>query len=112
MAIGRTFKEALGKGIRSLEIGHPRACILTVGGQNTQPGCLKITYPRDRLFQVLAALHNGMSEADIIEATGYDPWFVDQLLQIVEIERAVAGSYSWTTLPPNLSPPGQTPWPV
>jgi carbamoyl-phosphate synthase large subunit len=46
-------------------------------------------------------LHAGAPEQDIVEVTGYDPWFVDQLAQIVEIERAVA-QYSLDTLPTEM----------
>jgi carbamoyl-phosphate synthase large subunit len=100
MAIGRTFKEALNKGIRSLEIGRPRQNVSEVNGCRPTVEDLKIP-TGERLFQVLACLHNGVSEADIIEATGYDPWFVDQLAQIVELEQTVA-QYSLETLPPAL----------
>jgi carbamoyl-phosphate synthase large subunit len=100
MAIGRTFKEALGKGIRSLEIGQPRQHLLEVNGRKPTINDLKIP-TRERLFQVLACLHQRISPADIIEATGYDPWFVDQLAQIVELEQAIT-QYSLDTLPADL----------
>lgn len=100
MSIGRTFKEALGKGLRSLEIGNPRQDISKVNGRKPTIEDLK-TPTRERLFQVLACLHNGIPEAAIIKATGYDPWFVDQLAQIVEMEQAVA-QYSLDTLPAEL----------
>ena len=100
MAIGRTFKEALNKGLRSLEIGQPRHCLTEVAGR--RPTLADLKRPtRERLFQVLACLHNDVPDNDIIEATGYDAWFVDQLAQIVEMEQGVA-QYSLETLPANL----------
>jgi carbamoyl-phosphate synthase large subunit len=50
---------------------------------------------------VLSCLHRGASEQEIIEASGYDPWFVDQLAQIVEMEQVVA-QYTLDRLPPEL----------
>ncbi|NJN93848.1 MAG: carbamoyl-phosphate synthase large subunit, partial [Anaerolineales bacterium] len=96
MAIGRTFKEALNKGLRGLEIGDWRGVVR--GAWSVE----ELRRPtRDRLFQVLSCLHRGVSEQEIIEATGYDPWFVDQLAQIVELEQELA-RYSLDTLPPEL----------
>ncbi|MCB0197359.1 MAG: carbamoyl-phosphate synthase large subunit [Anaerolineae bacterium] len=97
MSIGRTFKEALGKGLRSLEIGDWR---LEIGDWRSEIEKLR-TPTRERLFQTLACLHAGAPQEAIIEATWYDPWFVDQLAQIVEMEQAVA-EYSLDTLPVEL----------
>ncbi len=96
MSIGRTFKEALGKGLRGLEIGDWRKDI-----RKLWPVDVLRRPTRERIFQALSCLHNGVSEDEIIEATGYDPWFVDQLAQIVEMEQAVA-QHSLDTLPPEL----------
>jgi carbamoyl-phosphate synthase large subunit len=96
MAIGRTFKEALNKGLRGLEIGDWRGL---VRGAWSVDDLRKPT--RERIFQVLSCLHRGVSEREIADATGYDPWFVDQLAQIVEMEQAVA-QYTLDTLPPEL----------
>ncbi len=96
MAIGRTFKEALNKGLRGLEIGDWRLLVNQVWSVED---LRKPT--RERIFQVLSCLHRGVSEEEIIAATGYDPWFVDQLAQIVEMEQAVA-HFSLDTLPPEL----------
>ncbi|RME74391.1 MAG: carbamoyl-phosphate synthase large subunit, partial [Chloroflexi bacterium] len=100
MAIGRTFKEALNKGLRSLEIGNPRTAPDRVRDRRPTLDDLRTPTP-DRLFQTLAALHAGFSQADVAAATGYDPWFVDQLAQIVELEREIA-RYALVDLPPAL----------
>jgi carbamoyl-phosphate synthase large subunit len=96
MAIGRTFKEALNKGLRGLEIGDWRKLITA----NWSLDDLRRP-TRERLFQVLSYLHQDVSEQEIIEATGYDPWFVDQLAQLVEMEQAVA-RHTIDTLPREL----------
>jgi carbamoyl-phosphate synthase large subunit len=92
MAIGRTFTESLQKAMRSLETGRH--------GLNADPGeqawdaidtdelVRRCAVPTpDRLFQVEAALRRGVPPARITEVSAIDPWFVDQILQIVE-ERA------------------------
>ena len=96
MAIGRTFKEALNKGLRSLEIGDWRTVVR--GAWNVDD----VKRPtRERLFQVLSCLHRGVAVEEIVEATGYDPWFVDQLAQIVELEQEIA-RHTLDTLPAEL----------
>ena len=88
MAIGRTFKEALQKAVRSLEIGRDglgplerdagrqlsRAMTPTTGLHDL----LRIPN-RDRLFAVYEALLQGDSQATVCQLTGYDPWFVAQM---------------------------------
>ncbi|MGH2784195.1 MAG: carbamoyl-phosphate synthase large subunit, partial [Actinomycetota bacterium] len=87
MAIGRTFKEALQKGIRSLEQDR-----MGLNGDGKDPEGTKeelleqIAKPSpDRIFGVEAALRAGASVEDVAGATGIDPWF---LYQIAEISRA------------------------
>ena len=107
MAIGRTFKEALGKGMRGLEIGDWRAEIdhwrsEIDGGRDQADLLAQLRIPtRERLFQTLAALHLGISIEEVVDTTGYDAWFVDQLLQMVEVEQAIAG-YALAELPADL----------
>jgi carbamoyl-phosphate synthase large subunit len=92
MAIGRTFPESLQKGLRSLEHGRL--------GLNCDPGERQyddlsddelvtqaaVATP-DRPFQLEAALRRGITVDDLYAATRVDPWFLDQILAIVE-ERA------------------------
>ncbi|MDX2160775.1 MAG: carbamoyl-phosphate synthase large subunit [bacterium] len=85
MAIGRTFAEALQKGIRSLDIG-----IFGFGYQRPEPAPEALNVPTaQRLFQVAAALHDGMSAAQVAQNTGFDPWFVRQLAELAAFERDV-----------------------
>ncbi len=86
MSIGRTFKAALQKGIRSLEIGRSGWGPL----EQDDPATLSdadlvqvLRVPnRDRLYGVCSALHRGWDVARICALTRYDPWFVDQLAQV------------------------------
>src|SRR5215470_4320540 len=87
MAIGRTFKEALGKGIRSLETGKK------FGADTLDPALIPqklITPTPDRLSYLRFALASGYTAAQIHEMTAIDPWFLDQLAQIVAFEKSLA----------------------
>ncbi len=89
MAIGRTFKEALQKGIRSLEPHVPwRAPADTPVSLLRE----KLATPRpDRIHWLLVALERGLPAAEVRKLTKIDPWFVHQLEEIVAIGRRVAG---------------------
>ncbi|MBT3312075.1 MAG: carbamoyl-phosphate synthase large subunit [Desulfobacterales bacterium] len=89
MSIGRTFKEALQKGLRSLEIG--RFGFGADGKDHNSPSVSeiekKITTPNSqRIFYLRYALLNNMSIDAIYKATGIDPWFLYQLREIVDFE--------------------------
>ncbi|MFH1504070.1 MAG: carbamoyl-phosphate synthase large subunit, partial [Candidatus Omnitrophota bacterium] len=91
MAIGRTFKEALQKGLRGLEIGH--------SGLDNKLDYNKISDEKikqrlkepnaSRIFYVKYALQKGYSLEEVRELTGIDPWFIDNISQIVELEREI-----------------------
>ncbi len=90
MAIGRTFKEALQKAVRSLEIGRDGLGPLERDAEGHCKGydaatglhdLLRIPN-RDRIFAVYEALLRGESQALVSQLTGYDPWFVAQLAEI------------------------------
>jgi len=85
MAIGRTFKEALQKGLRSLEIG--------IDGLVDPPYVpeeeliQKLTVPNaERILYIGHALRRGMSVEKINELTRIDPWFIHNIQEIVEME--------------------------
>ncbi len=88
MAIGRNFKEALQKGLRSLEINYPGL------GRSFQEKDFfaedilkKLRTPNSkRLFYLRHAIKNELTREDICATTGIDPWFVDQIRQIVDLE--------------------------
>ncbi len=97
MAIGRTFKEAFQKGMRGLEIDRigwvagatPGADRLDDADMATVKAALRTPTP-ERIFQVKRALAGGVPAAEIAERTGIDPWFIDQLSELVEAEAAWA----------------------
>ncbi|HEV8565196.1 MAG TPA: carbamoyl-phosphate synthase large subunit [Actinomycetota bacterium] len=85
MAIGRTFKEALGKAWRSLEkdVDLGPGPVGEVGGPAGVLEQLR-TPTEQRLLLVEAALADGASVEDVASASGIDPWFVDQIAEIAE----------------------------
>jgi carbamoyl-phosphate synthase large subunit len=87
MAIGRTFKEALWKGMRSLETGK------AFGTEKLDAALISnklITPTPDRLNYVRFAMASGYSVADIHELTSIDPWFLEQMKEVVDFETSLA----------------------
>ena len=93
MAIGRTFKEAFQKGVRSLEIGR-------MGFGDDGKDSLEsmdeaelehklVTPNSNRIFCVYEALRRGRSIEDIYRLTSIDPWFLNNLMQLVETEASI-----------------------
>lgn len=96
MAIGRTFKEALQKGLRGLEIGH-------AGLDNKRDYkevrdnklMLRLKEPNaSRVFYIKYALQKGMSVEEISQITRIDPWFISNINDIVELEKEIRFRYS------------------
>jgi carbamoyl-phosphate synthase large subunit len=89
MAIGRTFKEALWKGMRSLETGK------AFGAEKLDPSLISqklITPTPDRLNYLRFAMAQGWSLEEIHEMTSIDPWFLHQMKQVVDFEKDLAAS--------------------
>jgi carbamoyl-phosphate synthase large subunit len=87
MAIGRTFKEALQKGLRGLEIGASGFSRTDLDDVRIKE---KLLSPDpDRIFYVKRALDLGWAHAEIYRMTGIDPWFLDQMQQIVDMEKRI-----------------------
>jgi carbamoyl-phosphate synthase large subunit len=86
MAVGRTFKQALAKGIRSLETGKATADVLDAA---LIPKRL-ITPNPDRLSYVRFALEQGWTVEQVREITAIDPWFLEQIREMVELEVGLA----------------------
>ena len=89
MALGRTFPESLQKAVRSLEQGRFGLNCDTGeavwDGQTTAELLEAMSVPTpDRIYQIERALRKGASVEEIHEATHIDPWFLDQMLAIVE----------------------------
>jgi carbamoyl-phosphate synthase large subunit len=92
MAIGRSFGEALGKALRSLESNHGPFGFKGAPGDAGEL-LARCHRPHDgRLNTMLQALRAGASAADLVAATGIDPWFVDQLAEIHEIFLTISGA--------------------
>ncbi|WP_298284312.1 carbamoyl-phosphate synthase large subunit [Acidocella sp.] len=91
MAIGRNFAEALQKGLRSLETGLSGLDEIEApgdGGFDAFRAALSTPRP-DRLLMAAQALRAGLSVEDVHNACKFDPWFLNQMLTIIEAERAV-----------------------
>jgi len=88
MAIGRTFEEALQKALRSLEIGRYG---LGSDGKDGKPslediiGKLK-TPSHHRIFYIHHAFKRGFTTQEVAELTKIDPWFLEKIKVIVELE--------------------------
>ncbi len=92
MAFGRSFRDALNRALRSLEDG-------TMGFDGTDDGCDDATLRADlvrpaprRIHRVAQALGRGMSVEEVAGLTAYDPWFVDQMQQLIERNGQVAAA--------------------
>ena len=86
MAIGRTFKEALQKALRSLEIKRFGLCGDGADGSvNPETLRLKLSTPNaERIFHLAQAFQDGMSTDEVFELTKIDRWFLRNIEQIVE----------------------------
>src|SRR5688572_25744938 len=96
MAIGRTFKEALQKGLRGLEMGVTGFSRSDLDDSRIKAKLL--TPDPDRIFYVKRALDLGWPHEEINRMTGIDPWFLDQIQQIVDLERQVGPGMDDETL--------------
>ena len=94
MAIGRTFAESLQKALRSLETGLTGLDEVPIEGlaPGEELGALRAALGKptpDRILVIAEALRHGMSHAEIHEACRYDPWFIEQIQGIVDLEAKV-----------------------
>ena len=93
MAIGRTFEEAFGKAMRSLEDGHQGIC---AGGKE---GAGKLsddelaqavaTPTEHRIFFVVEALRRGWDIARIRAICGIDPWYLNRINDMVRVQESI-----------------------
>jgi carbamoyl-phosphate synthase large subunit len=94
MAIGRTFQESLQKALRSLETGLTGLDEIEIDGlgQGDDRNAIKAalgTPTPDRLLQVAQALRLGFSVEEVHASCRIDPWFLEQLQEIIETENKV-----------------------
>ncbi|MDB2575788.1 carbamoyl-phosphate synthase large subunit [bacterium] len=99
MAIGRTFKESLQKALRGLETGlagfglDPKAPIDPITPTAEDELSRKLRVPNaERIIYLRVAYRAGWSTEEIHEATNIDPWFLENMRQLVEFEQELAGS--------------------
>ena len=91
MAIGRSFAEALQKGLRSMETGYAGLDEIEAPGDGTAEAFrAALAEPRpDRLLMAAQAIRAGLSLEDIHDGCKFDPWFLGELKRIVDAERVV-----------------------
>jgi carbamoyl-phosphate synthase large subunit len=88
MAIGRTFKEALFKGLRSLEAVKP----LRLEDVSTDELQRKLARPNSQRFSYITyALQHDWPISEIYRLSRVDPWFLEQLQDVMEIQKSVEG---------------------
>ena len=88
MAIGRTFKQALWKGLRSLETGK------AFGSEKLDKSLIPqklITPTPDRFSYIRFAFESGYTAEDIHEMTAIDPWFLRQVEDVVRLQTELQG---------------------
>ena len=95
MAIGRTFEEAMGKAMRSLEDGHRG---LGADGKDDFSALSEDEFAAnvhrptaERIFYVAEALRRGWTVEQVFDATKIDPWFLNRLRDMVRVQEAVRG---------------------
>src|SRR5437763_3788140 len=92
MAIGRTFKEAFMKGVRSLELGRSGLLFAPSNADEEDDSALRkrLAVPNDRrMWDLFRALGRGWTVEHIHELTKIDPWFLRQFAEIAAIRRNV-----------------------
>ncbi|MGV6852316.1 MAG: carbamoyl-phosphate synthase large subunit [bacterium] len=93
MSIGRTFKESLQKALRSMETDLVGLDEILEGDDREAPFTrlkreLREAGP-ERLLYVAEAYRLGFSEQELFELTAIDPWFLDQIAEIIEVEAQI-----------------------
>ncbi|NMC21651.1 MAG: carbamoyl-phosphate synthase large subunit [Thermogutta sp.] len=109
MAIGRSFKESLQKALRGLEVGSfGLGCDgKDLWGTPRQPTLeeirVKLAHPNaQRIWYIRYALKAGMSVEDIYELTAIDPWFLNNIREIVELENTLRSFSSIAEVPDDI----------
>src|SRR5262245_9059817 len=98
VAIGRIFKEAFLKGVRSLETGKEP------GTEKIEKDLIQqklITPTPDRIPYLLHAVGNGFSIPELVDLTHIDPWFLNEMKEITDVIKQVS-QHTLETLPPDL----------
>ena len=89
MAIGRCFEESLQKALRSLETGLTGLNEKLIDATTDQLHAALKTPTPDRLLHIADALRAGMSDEEICTLSGFNPWFVARLKNIIDMEAKI-----------------------
>ena len=101
MSIGRNFKEALQKGLRSLETKKNGLDSILFKGRKksvVEKRDLDIIYQKlrepnaDRIFYIADAMRAGIGMEEVYSITKVDPWFLNNIKEIVSLEEEVLSS--------------------
>lgn len=95
MSIGRTFPESLQKALRSMETGLTGLNEVEIPGYDRAEGdktqimnALAVPTP-DRILTIAQAMREGLTVEEINKVTNFEPWFLEQILRIVELEEEI-----------------------
>ena len=94
MAIGRTFQESIQKALRGLETGLSGfdEVVIDHMGEGDDRNAIKAalaTPTPDRLLKIAQAMRHGTSVEQIFDACKYEPWFLRQIQEIVQMEKRI-----------------------
>ncbi|MGM9403069.1 carbamoyl-phosphate synthase large subunit [Aliiroseovarius sp. KMU-71] len=91
MSIGRTIHESMQKALASMESGLTGFDEVEIEGAPEEAAIVKaISEQRpDRILKIAQAMRLGMSNSDIQRVTAFDPWFLDRIREIVDVENEV-----------------------
>ena len=90
MAIGRTWQESVQKALRGLEYGYSGFNEIKLPDEDSQTLHKALARPTpERLLVIAQALRQGMPVAEICAICKYDPWFVEQIAEIVAVETSL-----------------------
>ena len=100
MSIGRCFQESLQKALRSMETGLTGLNDVTIPGAENPDGTIdwevvraELGVPRpDRILTVAQVLRWGMPLAEVADITHFDPWYLEQIADLIESETEVRAS--------------------
>ncbi len=103
MSIGRTYKEAFQKAIRSLETGrYGLGFALDLASRSKEELMARLSYPTsERQFIMYEALRRGATESELFQLTHIKPWFIRQMRELVELEQQLL-EYRGKVLPDQL----------
>jgi carbamoyl-phosphate synthase large subunit len=88
MAIGRTIHESLQKALASMETGLTGFDDMEIPGAPEKPAVIQAISKQtpDRMVLIAQAMRHGLTNDEIIDATAFDPWFLNRIREIVDME--------------------------